>query len=389
VDDLLQDDYFVTSAIRPTQDSEGFWMEAVRNGALDAYEYKLACYIIHSVQVRPERIEQQEVSGLWEDIEIANKGNLMRRKYRFHFYLSAVTGIVAVWAIVFGLSHLRDKSPVETSAYHIEDIKAPDTPVTDIQLVLADNQTLALEGKDAKIAYNEEGIEINDEKATVEKEPVDSDQPVTYNQLIVPKGKRSTLIFADGSRLWVNAGTRIVYPVTFDKKKREIYVDGEAFLDVSRNEDCPFLVKTKGFHVEVLGTSFNITAYEKDSMQSVVLVSGAVKINSAEEKETILTPNEMYTNVNGSPEVKTVDVEAYISWKSGLYKYESETLGVILTRLSRYYGQEISCSPQSAYLKCSGKLDLKDELAVVLNGIAQTAPVVCNYKEGKYLITNK
>ncbi|GHV47845.1 hypothetical protein FACS1894181_02160 [Bacteroidia bacterium] len=93
--------------------------------------------------------------------------------------------------------------------------------------------------------------------------------------------------------------------------------------------------------------------------------------------------------LNGLPEVKTVDVDVYISWKSGIYQYESETLGVILTRLSQYYGQEISCSPQSACLKCSGKLDLKDDLDEVLSGIAKTAPVICHFSENKYLITNK
>jgi ferric-dicitrate binding protein FerR (iron transport regulator) len=301
-----------------------------------------------------------------------------------------MTGIAAVFAVLFVWNHMPEKSSVKTLAYDIEDVHVPETAATDIQLILAGNETVSLEGKDAEIAYREDGIEINDQGSSMKKEQTLSEQSVTYNQLIVPKGKRSMLTFAEGSRIWVNAGTRIVYPAVFDKKTREIYVDGEAYLEVSRNEDCPFLVKTKDFNVEVLGTSFNIMAYEKDTVQNVVLVSGIVKIHAEDHvKETVLSPNEMYANSKGASEVKTVNVEDYISWKSGIYQYDSENLGTILKRLSRYYGQEISCMPQSAGLKCSGKLDLKDELEAVLNGIAQTAPVVCQYSDGKYVITNQ
>jgi ferric-dicitrate binding protein FerR (iron transport regulator) len=301
-----------------------------------------------------------------------------------------MTGIVAVFAVLLVWNYMPGKSSVKTLVYSIEDVNVPETAATDIQLILAGNETVSLEGKDAEIAYKEDGIEINGQGASMKKEQTLPEQSVTSNQLIVPKGKRSMLSFAEGSRIWVNAGTRIVYPAVFDKKKREIYVDGEAYLEVSRNEDCPFLVKTKDFNVEVLGTSFNIMAYETDTVQNVVLVSGIVKILAEDHKqETVLSPNEMYANSKGSSEVKTVDVEDYISWKSGIYRYDSENLGTILKRLSRYYGQEISCGPQSAGLKCSGKLDLKDELETVLNGIAQTAPVVCQYSDGKYVITNQ
>jgi ferric-dicitrate binding protein FerR (iron transport regulator) len=209
--------------------------------------------------------------------------------------------------------------------------------------------------------------------------------------LIVPQGKRSLLTLSDGSKIWLNARTRVVYPTTFDETKREIFVDGEAFLEVFHNEKCPFIVKTKELQLEVLGTSFNIMAYEKDTVQSIVLVSGSVKINSKNKKETILTPSEMYSCTNGMSEVKTVNVTDYISWKSGVYQYKNEYLSVILQRLSRYFGQDISYSPEVARLKCSGKLDMKDSLSLVLNGISKTAPIVWQFDESKnqYRIRNK
>jgi ferric-dicitrate binding protein FerR (iron transport regulator) len=149
-------------------------------------------------------------------------------------------------------------------------------------------------------------------------------------------------------------------------------------------------VKTGQFNVEVFGTTFNVTAYEKDTLQSIVLVQGVVKVHADHQEETLLMPNEMYSATpNTAPTVKPVNVTAYISWKTGLYQYESESLGTILKRLSRYYGQEIEYSPKVAQMKCSGKLDLKDDLQWVLKGISQTAPVRYVYLDGKYRVTNK
>lgn len=139
----------------------------------------------------------------------------------------------------------------------------------------------------------------------------------------------------------------------------------------------------------MLGTSFNVTAYEKDTLQSVVIVSGSVKVNTGGKQKAILSPNDMLTFSEDRQQIKKVNVDDYISWRLGIYQYNSENLGAILTRLSRYYGQEIECSMQASRFKCSGKLDLKDDLLTVLNGITQTVPVKCNIDNGKYMITNK
>lgn len=389
VEDLLQDDFLISSINNPTKETDAFWQEVVDKGMIDSHDFELASYFVKSVQVQPEIISKDDIYSLWEDIEVKNKINLRNKRKRFNIYFSTVAGIAALLAIAFILfNQLPDVEP-ELQVYNIEEVKAPDAPVTDIQLIFSDNEAVSLEGEEADITYNEAGIAINNKEAKYKNESKDAGRQVVYNQLIVPNGKRSMLTFAEGSRIWVNAGTRVVYPVVFEKNKREIYVDGEAFLEVSRNEDCPFIVKTKELDVEVLGTSFNIMAYEKDTIQNIVLVDGSVKVKADRVKEVVLVPNEMYSLANGAPAIRTVDVDDYISWKKGLYQYKSEQLGVLLQRLSRYYGEEITCSPKASLLKCSGKLDLKDELSKVLNAISQTAPVSWEYKDDKYLITNK
>ena len=392
VEDLLQDDCFIAFVQNPTKESEEYWSKALEKGRIDMRDYELACFFVDSVQVQSDPISSKEIFNLWEDIEVKNKQNLKRRKKRFRFYATtAVACSAALFAFLFSLYSSMDKGiqkPDEEVLADIKDIKAPDAEITDIQLVLTDNETLTLEGKEAEIIYNEDKIAINNEEKDIRNDRGNENEQIAYNQLIVPLGKRSMLTFAEGSKIWVNAGTRVVYPVAFDKKVREIYVDGEAYLEVARNDNSPFVVKTKDLDVEVLGTSFNITAYEKDTHPKIVLVSGSVKINRENEKETILSPNEMFTFDQGKPMVKKVNPYDYISWKDGIYQYRSETLDVIIMRLSRYYGKKIECTPNVMGLKCSGKLDLKDDLSQVLNGIAKTAPISCGFENGEYIITN-
>jgi hypothetical protein len=366
--------------------TEAFWHRLLKNGDVDMESYRLACHFIESVQVRSEVICEEEKEALWKKIELHNQQfREKRRKRHTLFYFLTATSVAAF--VVFAFLFFQDRTVGGDPLGGIENVKAPDTEAEHIQLVLTENETIPVEGEEAEIAYGDSGIKINRQATELKKAAAKNE--IAYNQLIVPKGKRSRLTLADSTRMWVNACTRVVYPVAFDKKRREIYVDGEVYLDVAHRDHCPFVVKTKTFSAEVLGTSFNLTAYENDREQNLVLVSGNVRIHTGDRKDVLLAPNEMFTSVDGATQVQTVHAEDYISWKSGIYQYESETLKGILKRLSRYYGQEIVCDPRAAGLKCSGKLDLKDELSTVLEGIALTAPIRYKNDYETHIITNK
>jgi ferric-dicitrate binding protein FerR (iron transport regulator) len=385
-EELLQDDFFISSKVHPTEPTEAFWHKLLKNGDVDIESYRFACHFIESVQVRSEVIREDEKETLWEGIEARNRSfREKRRRERHKLYISAVASVAIV--VMLGLWFFSGEMDGDDRLARIEEVKAPDMQAENIQLVLTGDEAVSLEGEEAEIAYRDSGIEINRQATELKKEKVKNE--IAYNQLIVPKGKRTKLILADSTHIWINACTRVVYPVTFAKNQREIYVDGDVYLDVAHRDDCPFVVKTKTFGAEVLGTSFNLTAYGSDREQNLVLVSGRVRIRMDNREDVLLAPNEMFTSVDGVTQVQTVHAEEYISWTEGVYQYESETLRVILRRLSRYYGQEIVCDPKVAGLKCSGKLDLKDELATVLEGIALTAPVRYKYNYETHLITNK
>lgn len=184
----------------------------------------------------------------------------------------------------------------------------------------------------------------------------------------------------DGTHLWVNSGTRVIYPTHFERDQREIYVEGEVFLDVRRNEKAPFIVRTKDFQVQVLGTSFNISAYSSEKTSSVVLVEGSVNIKSHNQQQVKLAPGQL-VNIH-SDQLDTpqnVDVEPYICWIKNILMYTDDSLDKVFRKLNLYYGKEFVLDTEVERMQVSGKLDLKDKLEDVLHTISYSAPI--EYKE--------
>lgn len=188
------------------------------------------------------------------------------------------------------------------------------------------------------------------------------------------------MTLSDGTHLWVNSGTRVIYPTHFEKEHREIYVEGEVFLDVYRNEKAPFIVRTKDFQVQVLGTSFNVSAYSLEKTSSVVLVKGSVNIKNHNRQQVKLTPGQLvniHSNQLDAPQ--NVDVEPYICWIKNILMYTDDPLDKVFRKLNLYYGKEFVLDPEVESMQVSGKLDLKDKLEDVLHTISYSAPI--EYKE--------
>lgn len=301
--------------------------------------------------------------------------------------VSIVASIAA--AVTLVLLFLNDPKPIESSEIaHFAQKEVIDiSTLHDVQLTLSDEKTVYLSEKESSVKYDEtENISVNNETTIAKQETA------KYNQLITPRGKRSSIVFSDGTVAKVNTGTRLVYPVDFDQHQREIYVDGEIYLDVKPDKNRPFVVKTKNTDVRVLGTSFNVSAYEDEALVEVVLVSGTVKVEQkeGERKSETLKPLQKYSSENGGSVTDNVDVNKYVSWVQGLYIFEGERLDVILNRLVKYYGINIKYDKNIATILCSGKLDLKDNPDAVLKSLESTAPIIyLTVADGEYFIKSK
>ena len=292
-----------------------------------------------------------------------------------------MTAVVVLMIGLYGYLRLLPSSHPDIMKFAQTLSGSVDMRSSTVKLVLSSDSMLTFNTKAANIQYKSGRIICNSNQT------VSDDASAAFNQLIVPFGHSSNLTLSDGTRIWLNAGTRLIYPVSFKEKTREIYVEGEIYLEVAHDADHPFIVRTsQNMDVRVLGTHFDVKAYRGGPLQRVVLVSGSVQVSQNNALAKLL-PNEMYEVRNGgSAVVKQVDPSYYISWTKGLYLTNDERLGDIFSDLMKYYGVDMKYDSSVASLRCSGKLDLKDNFESVMNAISETAPIVYNRSNNKYYV---
>ena len=168
-------------------------------------------------------------------------------------------------------------------------------------------------------------------------------EEIRYTEIVVPPGQMTQIKLPDGSKIWLNSGSVFKYPTDFVHTTREVFLDGEAFLEVARDKHNPFIVNSGKFSAEVLGTSFNISAYSTDHRASLTLVEGSVLLRSEEKKwSRTLAPGQKATLANGEiPNISNVNTDFYTSWRGGRIVFRNETLEEIAKKMERWYNVEI------------------------------------------------
>lgn len=166
---------------------------------------------------------------------------------------------------------------------------------------------------------------------------------IAMQTIYVPAGQRINITLSDGTNVWLNARTKLQYPASFSKGKRQVILDGEAYFDVAKNTKQPFIVETNKCNLEVLGTQFNVEAYsDKDDFEAT-LMEGSVRVSSTtnpEEQLTLTPDNKVYLQ-NGKLMVAHVDDYNPYRWKEGLICFKNEPFASIMQEFEKYYGIKI------------------------------------------------
>lgn len=166
-----------------------------------------------------------------------------------------------------------------------------------------------------------------------------------YHTLIIPRGAEYQITLADGTKVWLNAESSLRYPTQFGGNERKVFLSGEGYFEVAKDEQHPFIVEAEGTRIKALGTKFNVSAYAEDATKRVVLAEGAVLVGKVGNKKggALLKPGygAVLTNNEASIQVHQVNVEATLAWKNGMFVFDGESLGSIMKKLSRWYNVDI------------------------------------------------
>ena len=208
---------------------------------------------------------------------------------------------------------------------------------------------------------------------------------MAYHQILVPSGQRSQILLADGSAVWLNSGSRLLFPESFEKDSRTVKLEGEAYFEVTADKKKPFVVQTSGLEVKVYGTSFNVTSYPNEGTEEVTLLTGSVKVAGLDSNHAmVLQPGQkMVYRRNGHlfTGPLNADVETETAWRDGKIVFDDMSIGEIARKLERRYGVTIRIENKNIENLRYRGVFRKESLEQALKAIQLTAQYKYTIKE--------
>ncbi len=269
---------------------------------------------------------------------------------------AAVLLLVAGIGLYQYTSNQASQTPLLAQQTHAYDIKPGGFKA---QFISADGSSTILNGKNAK----ETNANLSTKEGFLWVKNTGR-QKNGYNQLKTPKAGEYKMILPDGTKVFLNSASTISFSNNFNKGDRRVELNGEAYFEVAHNKDLPFVVKFNKTEVEVLGTHFNISAYNAESTKTTLL-EGAIKIRT-EKDQGILKPGDEANVANGMLNVHQVDTYKSVAWKEGMFYFHEDGITEILDQIARWYDVKIEYRGTPGTKKYSGDIRREASLNQVL-----------------------
>ena len=248
-------------------------------------------------------------------------------------------------------------------------------------LTLADGSQIVLDSIGNGRLTEQNGSEVTMRDGRLTYDPVtESKAAIAYNTMTTPRGRQFEITLPDGTRVWLNAASSIRYPTVFNGKHRKVELDGEAYFEVKQNAKQPFIVNARNkAAIEVLGTDFNISAYDNDKSLNTTLINGSVKVNGV-----VIKPGQQAQVTDMVRVISNADLDKVMAWQRGLFKFEGTPLEEVMKQLERWYDIEVVYENERPALRFGGELSRSMSLKGVLNVLEQSG---IRYRlEGRKLI---
>lgn len=395
IDQLLEDQEFI-HRINNIQTDED-WELFVQANISSKENIVRARRIIQIFKVSEEKMSTDKKFDLWKNISRFSKSVTKNsRIFQIRSYLRIAASIL-LFSILGGTIYFSlNKKEKPYQFLQLPEIAKEEEPIltlTNGEIVLLNDDKpslMVLKNQDA-ILVNNDSIVKN---VSAKEEEVEE---LTLNEVSVPFGKNMNIILSDGTKVWLNAGSRFAFPQKFEGKKRAVFLEGEGYFEVVKNEKMPFIVSTNTVDVEVLGTKFNLSAYHSDNFCETVLLEGSVDVKGDGIlliERVNLKPNQKAVYLADKKELKAYDLpnaSNYAAWVNGWYQFSDEDLIKVLDKLERYYNVHFITNQNltlNAY-PVSGKLDLRKSINEVMEILSKVANIDYRMVEKQIIIKDK
>lgn len=332
---------------------------------------------------------QPGISGTADHVSPAHRVHFLRRGWLR--YAAAIILLFGAGTYIY-LEHLSPSNGSSSKGISSASANGGDiAPGRDgAILTLADGTQIVLDSLGSGIIAHQNGTQVALKNGLLVYDAnAKTTGGISYNTMTTPKGRQFQLVLPDGSKVWLNAATFIRYPTVFTGKERKVEIDGEAYFEVVKNAGMPFKVKVnETTEVEVLGTHFNVNAYENEGVIKTTLLEGIVRVKAYKQLQTLVPGQQaevLYGNDREGVSVHTADINRVMAWKNGLFNFEGANLQEVMRQLERWYDIEVVYSGDIPNIRFGGKISKNENLSIVLEGL-KGAGVDFKLEEGRKLI---
>lgn len=326
-----------------------------------------------------QKILSYDAGGAWQVVQ--QKAARRRRKRLMRVYQVAASVVIILGVVITFLS--REEATPVVPVVQVEEI----TPGRSMaKLTVASGDVYRLDSLHQVDLITSLAENNGKEVVFIDRQLEAGASEIKYNKVEIPRGGEYQIVLGDGTRVYLNAQTELRFPESFaSSEQRLVYLSGEAYFEVTKNPSKPFIVQCKDYAVKVLGTSFNVNSYEGDETSKTTLATGKVEIDM-DGKQTILNPGQQAIIKNGEVNVKEVDVEVYTTWMFDNFRFQSESIQEIMTKLSRWYAIDVFYMNESVRnYHFTGYLPRYAKIADVLELLSLTTNIKFDV-EGKTVI---
>ena len=357
------------------------------------YELELQEAIERQLEIVPENIEagEEETEAIFENIKRTLAQTKPKRKIS-PYWLSAAAAILIVGT--FAINHFYSQpKPLEPTPVANEKKPAVILPGGSrailtlangktISLTSASNGRLAQEG-DVSVTKTKDGQVVY----AGQSEGDNLDNGAGLNMITTPKGGTYDIVLADGTHIWLNSGSSLTFPSSFIGPGREVQLTGEAYFEVAHSKK-PFKVITTTQTVQVLGTHFNVEAYQDEKAVKTTLLEGSVKVLRKNEK-ILLAPGQMSVNNEAQPlQVRNANINEVMAWKDGLFIFDNESIAEVMRKAARWYDVEVRYENNVGEKKLFGVVSRYKTIDELLDNIALAGKI--RYRiEGRRIVFMK
>jgi ferric-dicitrate binding protein FerR (iron transport regulator) len=321
---------------------------------------------------------------LWEkiiqDVE-AHEDFVKARKKKVVLWLSVAASLVLV---TFGGLFFTNNHATSVSNLSFEQRLSNDIlPGTNQAILeLADGSKIVLDESVSSKIWEESGVVVKKTKDgrllyDFEGKAGASAEPV-YHTISTPNGGQYQVVLPDGTKVWLNASSRLKFPTMFEGSERTVELHGEAYFEVVSNKEKPFVVNSERESVKVLGTEFNMSVYPDDAVSKTTLLKGKVEVSPKNNIHQVkmLSPGEQSISLGNAIRVVKVDTTEAVAWKNGEFMFNRESMESVMRKIARWYNIEVIYNkPIGDDLKIWGSVSRFDNISEVLKFIERTKVV--------------